>query len=319
MTPRENLIHFLRNEPYEWTPTSMDQILFRPAFISDNISRGLVMQQEPYTGKLGGLDLLGVEWYYDEAAGGSMEVGRMLDELEQWRDKLQFPDLDAMDWEGCAKENADFLNTDKMICTTIYTGFFERLISLVGFEDAAIALLDEDLQEEVAELFDKLADFYIDLIRRLHKYFNVEYVELHDDWGTQKSTMFSVETHKEFIMPYVRKVVQAAHADGVFMEQHSCGKIEPLVPNMIESGVDTWRGQNSVIDKKRLVDTYGDQFKFGVEIRPAGPVSDEEAMAMADNVIRNYHGKDVIIVLTRTLSPNQKKMIYDKIRALGRI
>lgn len=319
MTPRENLIHFLRNEPYEWTPTSLDQLSFRPAFIADNVSRGLVIQQQPYTGKLGGADMFGIEWFYDPAAGGSMEVGRLLDELEQWHDKLRFPDLEAMDWERCAKENAELLNTDKLICTTVYTGFFERLISLVGFEDAAVALLDEEEQEEVKKLFDALADFYIDLIAHLHRYFNVEYVELHDDWGTQNSTIFSPDTHTELIMPYVRRVARAAHAQGVFIEQHSCGKIETLVPNIIESEVDTWRGQSSVIDKKMLVDTYGEQFKFGVEIRPEGPVSDAEAMAMADDVLRNYHGKNIIIFLTRTLSPSQKKVIYDKIRSIGRI
>ena len=42
MTPRDNFIHFLKKEPYEWTPTSNDYLLFRPTMISDHIARAMV-------------------------------------------------------------------------------------------------------------------------------------------------------------------------------------------------------------------------------------------------------------------------------------
>lgn len=316
LTPRENFIRFFRNEPCQWTPTSMDQLQFRPAFIPDHVARGMVVQQEPYTGPFGGKDLFGVEWTYDEAAGGSMEVAPLFEDIEDWKDRVSFPELDSMDWEGCARDNAEYLKTDKIIFTTIYTGYFERLISFVGFENAAMALIDEEQQEEVHRLFDRLSDLYIELIRRLHRYFNVEIVEIHDDWGTQKSTMFSPDTHREMILPYLRKVAAAAHEEGVFIEQHSCGKIEELVPNLIDSGVDTWRGQ-AIVDKQGLVDKYGDRFKFGVEIRPAGPLSDEAAMKFTEQIIGQYRGRRIWLALARTLSPAQKEAVYGYIRALG--
>ena len=115
--------------------------------------------------------------------------------------------MDSYDWEGCAKENAEYLNTDKLVSATIFSGFFERLISFVGFEDAAIALIDEDYQEHVHRLFDKLADFYIDLISRMHEHFGVEYFDIHDDWGTQRAPIFSVKTHEEMILPYIKKYI----------------------------------------------------------------------------------------------------------------
>lgn len=316
LTPRENYIRFFKNETCEWTPTSMDQLQFRPAFIPDHIARGMVAQQTPYTGQFGGRDLFGVDWVYDPAAGGSMETGVMFDDIEEWESHVKFPDLDAMDWEGCARENARYLDTDKIIFTTIYTSFFERLISFVGFENAAMALIDEDQQEAVHALFDKIADTYIDLIGRMKKHFNVGIVEIHDDWGTQISTMFSVSTHAEMIMPYVRKVVRAAHAMGVYIEQHSCGKIDELLPNIIASGADTWRGQ-AIVDKAALVEKYHDRFKFGVEIRPSAPLSDAEAMEYAKQIIAQYSGRNVWFALARTLSPKQKNDIHDYIRSVG--
>lgn len=319
MTPRENFIRFLKKEPYEWTPTSLDQLYFRPTMIPDNIARAMVAEQAPYTGEYGGKDLFGVDWVYVPSVGGSMEVAPLFEDIEDWEKFVRIPDLDTLDWEGCAKANADYLKTDKIIYSTIFTGYFERLISFVGFENAAMALIDEDEQEIVRVLFDKLTDFYIDEIRRLKKYFNVEIVELHDDWGNQRSLMFSADTHREMIVPYIRRIVDAAHAEGVFIEQHSCGKIEALLPNMIESGVDTWRGQQNVVDKKMLVDTYGDQFRFGVEVRPDAGIAPETVMDYAKGIFSEYAGKDIWISLGRTLPAGTDREVYDYIRSVGHI
>lgn len=173
LTPKENFTRFFRGEDYEWTPTSEDLLVFRPTFIPDHVCRGSVAQQEAYSGPYGGIDLFGSAWEFQPANGGSMEVGHQFDDIGDWENCVKFPDLDSMDWEGCAKANAEYLSTDKLIHTTIYTGFFERLISFVGFEGAAMALIDGEQQEEVVKLFDRLADTYIELIRRFKKYFNI--------------------------------------------------------------------------------------------------------------------------------------------------
>lgn len=231
---------------------------------------------------------------------------------------MVFPDLDAFGWEGCARENADYLKTDKIVTTTIYTSFFERLISLVGFENAAMALVDEDQLEAVEKLFDRLTDFYIDYIRRLHRWFNVEMVVIHDDWGTQTSTMFSGEIHRELFVPRIRRITGAAHAEGVFVEQHSCGKIESIFPNIIESGVDTWAGQ-SINDKKRLVELYGDRFAVGMVIIMDGPMGDEEMRAMVKKVLDDYEGRRIwLAVFGSALTRESRQMLSGYIRGRGR-
>lgn len=317
MTPRENFIRFLKNEVCEWTPTNVDQLQFRPTLILDHVARGMVVQQTPYTGEYGGKDLFGIDWVFEPSVGGSMEVAPLFDDIEDWENHVVFPDVDALDWEGCEQENAEYLKTDKIVYSTIYTGYFERLISFVGFENSAMALIDEDQQEEVHKIFEKLTEVYIKIIQRLHRHFNVEIVEIHDDWGTQRGTMFSTATLKEMILPYMMRLVEAAHAEGVFVELHSCGKIDSFIPEVISAGFDTWRGQSAVIDKKTLVENYGDRFKFGVEIRPAAPLSDEAAMELADDILSAYHNRRVWVVLARTLAPAQRDAIYKKIRAAG--
>ena len=320
MTPRENFVHFLKHEPYEWTPTSADQIYFHPAEIPDHVARAMVFQQEPYTGPKGGKDKFGVDWVFVPSVGGSMETAPLFDDICDWEKYITMPNLDDIDWEGCAKRNAEFLHCDKMIHSSIYTGYFERLISFVGFENASIALIDDDEKEAVHKLFDQLTELYIDEIRRLKKWFHVDIVELHDDWGNQRSLMFSVETHTEMILPYIKRVVKAAHEMDVLIEQHSCGKIEALVPNMIASGVDTWRGQGAVVDKKWIVDTYGDQFRFGVDTLLDPGATPDMGLDAVKNLFRDYHGKDIWLVSYR--GPNGaelNKAINAKIAEIGHI
>ncbi len=322
MTPRDNFYHFLKKEPYEWTPTSLDIKDFRPAKIGDNIPRALVMEQTRYTGTYGGPDMFGINWVFVPSVGGSMEdpdEPHTFEDIEDWEKTVKFPDIDAWDWEGCARENEEYLTTDKIIHSTIYTGFFERLISFTGFENAAMDLIDEDCQPYVDALFSKLADLYIEIMHRMHKYFNVEILEIHDDWGNQRSLMFSAETHREMLVPHIQRVADAAHEEGIFIEQHSCGKIEALVPNIIESRVDTWRGQGPVLDKKWIVDTYGDQFRFGVDVRPDKTMADEEILPLTKQILADYHGKDVWVVTAFGPSSNAQNIIYDYIRSQGHI
>ena len=314
LTPRENLIRFLKEESTEWMPGSPDFLPFNPEEIPENVCRGFVSQQNPFPKeKFGGRGFFGVDWIFKADVGGSMEIAPLFEDIEDWEEKVEWPDLDKIDWEGIKERNKDYLKTDKLIRTTIFTGFYERLISFVGFENAAVALVDEDQVEYVHKLFDRLADLYIDFIQRMHRNYNVEYIELHDDWGTQRSTMFSFDTHREVIVPYVRKVVEGAHKEGCFVEMHSCGMIDPLFPNFIEAGFDTWRGQATAVDKRALVERYGDQFKFGVEIRPAPTATAEEVTEMCRKFKEDYAGKRIWLSFSALMPKYQYDIINKEI------
>ena len=307
-TPRENFLHFLRGEDYEWTPTNQDQLMFRPAAIPEHVVRGSVMQQTAYPGPFGGKDLFGVEWVYEPQVRGCIETAPLFDDISDWREALVFPDVDSYGWAECAEANKEYLATDKLKTTTLYTGYYERFISFVGFENAAIAMIDDEAEDDINEIFTRLTDLYISLIVRYKKWFGVELVELHDDWGTQISTMFSPATHREKILPHLRRLTAAAREAGVLVQMHSCGCIGTLIPAMLESGVVTWLGQ-AVNDKRALVEQYGDRFRFGVSIWPDDKMSDDEALAYAESIISKYEGRDVWFSLAKALSPAQKKAI----------
>jgi len=289
MTPRENFFAFFKGNDYEWIPCNEDVLVFNPIELHDNKARGMVRQQAPFDREheSGGLGWFGVDWEYVNQVGGSMSKGRMMDDLSEWKDKIVFPNLDECDWEGIAKRNADYLNTDKIKQTTLFCGYFERLISFVEFSDAALALIDPDQEDVVKELFDKLTDLYIDYIGRMKKYFGIEFVELHDDWGNQRAEMFSIDTHKDMIFPYIKRVIDFCHENGIIYLQHSCGNITNLFPNFLEAGVDTWMGQEMGI-KWPLVQQYGVKFIFQVGVVPAKGASQEDTAKFVKDLLEQY-------------------------------
>lgn len=295
MTPKENFMAYFHNEAYEWIPSSFDLQRFNSAEIGDNKARGLVHQQNPISrDEFGGKGLFDVEWKFVPEVNGSIDVGRTFDDIADWKEKVHFTPLESFDWEGVAERNKDWLSTDKVIMATMFSGYFERLISFTDFEDAALYMIDEDSKEDVKALFNALTDYYIEYIGYMKKYFHIDMLEFHDDWGSQTSLLMSKDTHREMIMPYVKRIVDACHEQGILYMQHSCGFVEDLIPHMIECGVDTWVGQNCC-DKKKLVKLYGDKLHFGVMINPS-PMPErpaEQIIEEVKNQIEEYKGMGV--------------------------
>ena len=297
MTPKENLHAFFEGGNWEWKPVGTDKKGFQPKEICEYVARAFVKEQEPFDNtKGGGLGWFNIEWEYEPGAGGSISIKPILDEVSEWKEKMVFPNLDEIDWEDIAKRNADYLNTDLAIEFTVFTGYFERLISLLSFEEAAMELIMEDYEEDIQELFTALTDFYIDFAQRFRKYFNADWCIIHDDWGTQRSAFFSPLVHKKMIVPHLTRFVSECHKVGLLVEMHSCGFIEELIPNLISTGIDSWAGQG-IVDKRKLINEFGDQFKFEVITNPAKPFTEdqiEEAEKFAHDIFDEFKDKNVM-------------------------
>ena len=149
-----------------WEPTDCESGVFTPSVIPDNIARGFIFEggekipREQYGGK----DMFGVEWVFVDQVGGSMVKpgSPLLEDVNDWREKVIFPDIDSWDWAGSAERNREYLAQDKGLPITFLNGcWFERLISFMDFEGAAMALLDEDQIDAVKELVHELTSLYL--------------------------------------------------------------------------------------------------------------------------------------------------------------
>jgi hypothetical protein len=323
VSEREAFIGILTKKAV-WQMTLMDSRIFTPRIIPDNISRSFVFEANPFDpNKGGGKDMFGMIWEYVPSAQGSMIRPGMplLNDANEWYDKLVWPDIDSWDWEGSAGENnGTYLNPDKFNACMFLTGWYERLITFMDFGNAAVAMIDEEQKDAVKDLFDKATDLYIRIFDKFIKYFPaIDGFTIHDDWGSQKETFFSPGVVEEMIVPYMRRVTDHLHSEGKFCELHSCGQLMKQVPNIIAAGWDAWNGQ-AMNNTHMIYELYGDKIVIGVmpEMFDPAAKSEEEQRQAAREYANKFCNPDkpsyFNIYGSSVLTPAYREELYKQSR-----
>jgi uroporphyrinogen decarboxylase len=120
----------------------------------------------------------------------------------------------------------------------------------------------------VAELYDKLVSAWLE---NLHRFVDavgnrVQIVQICDDFGTQQAPFLSVKMFRERLLPFYRRGLHWIHQHtDMKVMLHSDGAIYPLLPSLIEMGVDILNPvQTSAngMDAVRLKAEFGDRIAF---------------------------------------------------------
>ena len=262
ITPAENLLRYYRGEDYEWIPDlSSDSLDLTPDCNPD-------ASASDYTG---GLDAFGVKWI--PVGDGSMlpafvEPGFFLiDDIADWR-TMEWPDVDSWGWEEYGKMFRErHKDDDRLRRGTLLSGYFERLISIMTFEGAAMALITDP--DSVKEFFDKLTDLNMQIMDHYINDFGCKAFLMHDDWAAQRSPFFSLNTAMELIVPYVKRLVDYAHSKGMIFTLHSCGNGVDLIPAYKATGIDAWQVQDTAVDMEKARELCGDDLML--EMYPVIP------------------------------------------------
>ncbi len=93
----------------------------------------------------------------------------------------------------------------------------------------------------------------------------VDIIQMGDDIGMQNTIMMAESMYREWLKPRLAKVIAAARAEkpDVLIHYHSCGYIEPYIPDLIEIGVDILNPvQPECTDFAKLHAEYGDRLSF---------------------------------------------------------
>lgn len=123
--------------------------------------------------------------------------------------------------------------------------------------------------------------------------------------------MFSLETCREMLVPYLKRITDCAHENGLYVELHSCGKNEKLVPAMIEAGIDAWRGQ-AINDKQMLFEKYGYQIILGIEPTklPADSQDLEQLEKDCREFVERYASSGRVYSSMFKIPPKARDLIY---------
>ena len=256
VTPRMNFSAMLDEKHPYWMPDIREAIALHPELYNDNLGRG---SRKDIT------DAFGVKWKYEPVAGGSISVAGspLLEDVNEWREKIRIPDIDAWDWESAVMENP--VDPVFPCYISFVNGFwFERLISFMDFVPAAMALIDEEQTDALKELFNATTDLGIRLVDKICEYWpQIGLIEIHDDWGAQKAPFFSMETAYELFVPCMKRITDHIHSKGRHTMLHSCGHNKDRIQCFIDGGFDIWSPQ-TMNDIEAMYDDCGDKIVLSV-------------------------------------------------------
>jgi uroporphyrinogen decarboxylase len=93
----------------------------------------------------------------------------------------------------------------------------------------------------------------------------------YEDMGYKQHPFMSPCMYREIIQPAHTCTVQWAHSQNLPVVMHSCGYVEPLLPGMLEAGIDCLQviEVKAGMDLLRLYERYGDRLSFmgGIDVR----------------------------------------------------
>ena len=112
---------------------------------------------------------------------------------------------------------------------------FERGWALCGFENFLGYVAGE--AAFVEEITERLADYWCQQMSLL-KGLGLDAACFGDDWGFQGSLMIRPSAWRRIYKKQYRRLFQCAHDAGLITMLHSCGKLEDIIPDLIEIGLD---------------------------------------------------------------------------------
>ena len=130
----------------------------------------------------------------------------------------------------------------------------------VGTETMLIAMIEEP--EWVEDMFDTYLDRSIQHFNMIWDAgYRFDSIFWYDDMGYKNTPFFSNEMYRSLLQKYHKKAVAWAHDHGIYARLHSCGDIMPLLPDIMDTGIDALNPIEikAGMDVFKIKQDYGDR------------------------------------------------------------
>ncbi len=214
-----------------------------------------------------------------------------IETADQLNRYFQWPNPDHYDYEAvkrfCDKHSDRALRIG-------WPGPYQAFTYLYPAEDFYLQMAEEP--ELVHAMLDRFAQFYLELYERMLEAGDgaIDILRCCDDYGTQKSLLFSPAMWDEFFAENTRKLADLAHRYNCFYMQHSCGSVCRIIPNLIACGVDILEPVQKVegMEVDGLKADFGGRIAFqgGVDTQKLLPLGKpEEVQREAEYIIETMN------------------------------
>lgn len=292
LTPRENFLSLYRRQGYEYAPVSFDlcpslQEEYQRRYGNDipYIDKFSFPQRgvsEPRLPKSAPVDwtsyypeglkpgtqidpIYGIAHEPGSAAAKHMTYMRHpmkhLTSLEEMQ-AYPLPDYRQATCEHMAGEVAAIQQRGLAAGAYMACTIWEIAWYLRGMEELMMDMLEED--DKATYLLDRVTE---NACQRAVAFARagIDIINFGDDIGMQSRIMMSESLYREWLKPRFTRVISAAKAikPDVVITYHSCGYVRPLIPDLIDAGIDVLNPvQPECMDFADIHAEFGQQLSF---------------------------------------------------------
>ena len=170
------------------------------------------------------------------------------------------PDGERIDWARLEREAPRWEAEGWWVQAGLWFGFDITHSWTVGTERLLMALVEDpdwcvDMFAHQLEVDLALLDMVLDAG------YHVDAVRWPDDMGYKHNQFFSLDTYRRLLLPFHRRAVEWAHERGLRAHLHSCGDVNPFVPDLVGIGLDALNPLEvkAGMDPLHLKQTFGDE------------------------------------------------------------
>lgn len=137
---------------------------------------------------------------------------------------------------------------------------FEQMHPVCGHEYMLLGMaMDPDWVKDMVNTYAELTVGLMEIL--FAEEGKPDGIWFYEDMGFKQRPFMSPAMYREIVMPGHQRTIDYCHSLGLKVIMHSCGFIEPLLPGMIEAGIDCLQVMEvkAGMDPLRIKSTFGDR------------------------------------------------------------
>jgi len=202
------------------------------------------------------------------------------------------PSKDRIDWKLFKENYKKWQDEGYWKKFVLWFGFDITHSHMVGTERMLIAMFEEP--EWCIDMFNHELDVSIGLYELLEKEgYKFDELMWFDDMGYKGKQFFSMDVYRRLLKPVHQRAIDYAHKKGMKAYLHSCGDINPYVPELIGMGLDVL----NPLEVKAGMDPIALKKKFGDKLAFHGGL----------NAVLMEKGGEPLWIAMKTIIPDMKK------------
>jgi len=246
LSNRDNMLATIYYEKADYVPLTFESVCMTGTAVSSITDCPLVDGQK---------DMFGIPWHVSPEGSVAQHDFILFEDIEDWEKNTRVPDLDSIDIKEIARaemERRPLDRENRLVQIMRPTGLFQRMIAMMGFENALIALQVDP--EECKKFLEVITDYMVDYNDRVIDAYGPDIYIYSDDVSTATGTFMSLDAYKDIFEPFHRRIGENIRKhEGVIAEYHECGKSLSVISLIADMGFQMWHGANPCNDLAALM------------------------------------------------------------------